>query len=152
MDRLLANLAVFRELNLNEPDPFCDWSTAQLDTLIAEIQEHGIDTVTSGDFQGQFESSDYELLRNAYTKLQDTNDNFYLVDLLVTHSKYRKAYEKYANDNPSKIQHDFKRYILVTYWFFKRTFQWTFRPIVRWFEAEIQKIHQEFIEDVKKGV
>lgn len=152
MNRLLANLSVFRELNIKDPDPFCDWSMAQLGTLIAEIQEHGIDTVTSEDFHGQFDSSDYELLREAFDKIQETNEDFYLVNLLVTHSSYRKAYEKYVNDNPSMIRYDFKRYVLVTYWFFKRTFQWTFRQIFCWFEAEIQKMHQEFLEDVKKGI
>jgi len=152
MDRLLANLYVFRELNKNEPDPFCDWSTMQLDALITEIKEHGIDTITHEDFEGQFEASEYELLRNTYTKLQDANENFYLVNVLIAHPNYRKAYEKYMNDNPTKMRHDFKQYVLVSYWFMKRTFQWTMRPIFHWFETEIQKIHQEFIDDVKKGL
>jgi hypothetical protein len=82
------------------------------------------------------------------------------VRLLMGDEELRDAYLSFQLDEVAVeksdvfpfTMKDIKEYILIAYWALKKfgnlVMQWTCYPIHKWLSAEIDKLHQEFVEDI----
>lgn len=143
MNRVCANLNVLARFN----DRYA-FSGDALRAEIRNIQETG----TTSDVN--------KAIKPLVDQLVSSNEDLPYVKLLVADKELRGAYQSFqlAEEPIEKsevfpqMKNDIKEYILIVYWALRKlgnlVLQWPCYPIYKWVTVEINKMHQEFVDDI----
>jgi len=143
MNRVCANLNVLAQFN----DRYA-WSGDHLRSAIRLMQESdNIDI-------------DSEKLKPLINQIISSGKDLPEVKLLIADKEFLDTYHCFQSkdapiekgDGILSVKKDFKEYILIVYWSLQKLgkllLQWPCYPIYKWVSDEIDKLHQEFVDDI----